>query len=168
MHLIFEETSILFWKNWQLSYFLALDWKLMNSRFQTISLRVLRISRIHLFEVSTMQSHMTIESWNIFEFPMAQIAFNRFWFSLGFAGCWDGTWGWWVPRRWTSFSPVSASGWIRLLLLLDLLLRLLLLLLKNKNIFSVSSFHSKEKKYKKKKWKVSWMTSYWKDPRFEN
>lgn len=77
-----------------------------------------------------MESHMTIECRYIFEFSMAQIAFDRFWLGLRLVGRRHSARGRRISRRRTAFPHISASWRISLcLLLLMLLLRLLLLLL---------------------------------------
>lgn len=89
-----------------------------------------------------MESHVAVQGRYIFEFPMAQIALDRFRLGLRLVGCHHGTRGRRISWRWTAFPYVPASWRISLrllllrlllllLLLLSLLLRLLLLLLKS-------------------------------------
>ena len=73
---------------------------------------------------------MAIECRYIFEFPMAQIALDRFWLGLRLVGRRHGARGRRIPRRRATFPHIAAPWRISLrLLLLVLLLRLLLLLL---------------------------------------
>ena len=87
-----------------------------------------------------MESHVAVQGRYIFEFPMAQIALDRFRLGLRLVGCHHGTRGRRISWRWTAFPNVPAPWRISLrllllrlllLLLLSLLLRLLLLLLKS-------------------------------------
>lgn len=75
-----------------------------------------------------MESHVAIECRYIFEFPMAQIALDRFWLGLRLVGRRHGARGRRITRRRAAFPHVPASWRVSLRLLL-LLLRLLLLLL---------------------------------------